>query len=63
MKNFKNNLSRNEMRTIFAGHGGGGGPVPIGGDTPECGEDCSGQPSGFCNGGCNKCEGGKCSGL
>lgn len=29
MKNFKNSLSRTEMKTIFAGHAGGTGPVPI----------------------------------
>lgn len=60
MKKFKNSLTRNEMKTIFAGGRPGTGTLPF---SPECGEDCSGQAAGFCSGGCNKCEGGKCAGL
>jgi|GEM_PF-3099348 hypothetical protein len=60
MKKFKNNLSRNEMRTIFAG--GGKGPVPIA-PTPECGEICGGDSGITCGSTntCSRCVGGKCS--
>jgi len=49
MKKFKNNLSRNEMKTIFAGSNGGG-TVPIsqqGGHCDACSShsDCA---SGVC---------------
>ena len=64
MKKFKNNLSRSEMRTIYAG--GTGGPVPIS-NSPECGDVCTASPSpgdgalGCPSGGlCPKCSGGKC---
>lgn len=54
MKSLKNNLSRNEMRTIFAGK------MPA---TPECGEICGGDSGITCGhtNYCNKCSGGKCS--
>jgi hypothetical protein len=53
LKNFENCLSRNEMKTIFAGK-----RIEI---TPECTEDCSSND--FCSGNssCPNCSGGKCS--
>ena len=50
MKNFKNNLSRNEMRTIYAGGGKGLAPIGI-----FCGSSslCAGH------GGCTDSDDGK----
>jgi len=58
MKKFKNSLTRNEMKTIFAG---GPGPLPI---APECGDTCDpkGQePALTCAGSCPRCTSGGCA--
>lgn len=63
MKNFKNSLTRNEMKTIFAG-GLGTGKLPFSA-APECGDTCDpsgNEPALTCAGACPKCTSSGCNG-
>lgn len=53
MKNFKNNLSRNEMRTIYAGNNGEG-TAPIGAEGTSCLKGC--KQDSECTDTCRVCK-------